>query len=240
MIEKIKKLYKENPKELFLRGLSFFLSSLILPNIIIFAFLIYMKQNGFFSYDFFIDGLFGMKLFFFVAISMFFLLSIYIASGVVAFFCLKYKACKLGSVWWIFLLNIVAIVSTVILVYENTMTITGATYIFVLSFAIHFHIGMLIFSNAKQQFISLLLFLFIVFSILLKFQEETTKLISFSLKVFGMGGNLNTKVTNLNKDAFKGKLILITPSYVYLKNETNKVTSIHPIINLTNIEVSRD
>lgn len=61
IIDKIKNV----PTEIWWKTLSYILSTFFLvPNITMIMFLIYMAEYNFFSYDFFTEGVFGMKLFF--------------------------------------------------------------------------------------------------------------------------------------------------------------------------------
>ena len=137
IVAKVKELYKEKPEELIARIVSYFASSLILPNIIFLLFLTYMSHNNFFSYDFFVEGIFGMKLFFLMTIVFIFTFSLFLSSGIISIICIKEKKCNVKDNIIIFIINFLLYVSIILGAYENIITWGWAIYIILISKMIH-------------------------------------------------------------------------------------------------------
>ncbi len=239
IIEKIKKLYKEDPKELIARIISYFVSSLILPNIIFLLFLIYMSYNNFFSYDFFTEGIFGMKLFFLMTIVFVFTFSLFLSSGIISMICIKEKKCEWKDNTFVFIINVLLYLIIISGAYENIIPWSSAIYIILISIIINIHLSMLIFYNAEIQLFSFGIFIIFTFFLTTQFSAETSRLVSIGLKTFGSGGEIETIITTNNGVSIKGKLLLITPQNIYLKPVDKNGTIIYPIKNLSNIYIKK-
>lgn len=244
---KIINLYEENPRELIFRLLSYLLSSLILPNIIILLFVVYMSHSNFFSYDFFIDGLFGMKLFFTVTLFFIFFLSLAMAGGLIVIIG-HYKNSKrfLFNDWWfIYLINTIFLILFLWLPFDNffknEIPLTWAIYLILISIALCTHIAMLLFYDAKNQFFSLLIFIISISLITIYFSKETSKLMSIGLREFGIGGDINTEITINGKDKVeKGKLILVAPKFIFFKPYKQHGIKTYPISVIESFYVGND
>jgi len=218
---KIVHLYEENPKEFIFRILSYVLSSLILPNIIILSFIIYMSYSNFFSYDFFTDGIFGMKLFFTVAIFFLAALSLAIASSLIIIMGNKKdsKGSLLFKDWWfIYIINAIFIILFLFLPSISNMPFNWSVYLIIIAFALCFHIGNLIFYNAKRQFLSLIGITIGLSFLMIFFAKETSMLMAIGLRQFGIGGDIKTEIKISAKSQMeKGRLILVTPRFIYMR-----------------------
>ncbi len=238
IINKIKHLYYKNPNELFYRILSILLSSILLPNIILLFFTIYMKTNGFFSYDFFIDGIFGMKLFFLFTIGLMALTAIAFAGSIFGIIGQYKDKIKLKDYWFFILINIVMLIATISAIISGKMTFDRFIFIYIISIILVLHFSFIVFFNAKTQFISLLFGFIIIIFILIQLPKETSNLLAHSLKSFGIGGKLNATIY-LNQESNKtnGSLIFLSPKFIYLKLDHNQEINIYPINNIKYITI---
>lgn len=241
MLENIKQLYKDNPKEFTYKLISIILSSFILPNIILLLFVVYMSYGNFFSYDFFIDGVFGMKLFFVVTIFTTFTMSLMFTGSIIAILGKKkYQYSIFKDWWWVFLLNTIVIIVFILGAFSKLIPWEWLIFLFIISLAISTHISMLLFYDAKSQFISFLIFMFtITFSTIL-FSEQTARLLSMGLKSFGIGGYINTEIIIKDNKIEKGKLILLTPKTVYIKPYNKNGVKIFQINYIESIYIGND
>jgi len=238
-IEKIKTMFNEEPKELFARIISYFLSSLILPNIVLMLFLVYMSHNNFFSYDFFNEGIFGMKMFFLMTIVFVFVISLTLFSGIILTFCIKKEKCKLKDSFIIFILNFLFLLLIILSVLAKIIVWEWAVYIIIISILINIHISMLLFYTAKHQLISFASFIFFGFMLTTQFSAETARLLSIGLKTFGAGGKIDVTLTTDTYSTIKGKLLLLSPKVIYLKVKDKNGTYIYPIDKLSNVYIGK-
>ena len=241
MLENLKQFYKNNPKEFSYRLISIILSSFILPNIILLLFVVYMSYGNFFSYDFFIDGVFGMKLFFVITIFTTFAMSLMFAGSIIAILGKKkYQYSILKEWWWIFLLNIMVLIIFIIGAYSKLIPWEWFIFLFIISIAICTHLSIMLFYDAKNQLISFILFMFIIVFLTIYLSEQTARLLSMGLKSFGIGGYINTEITIKDNKIEKGKLILLTPKTVYIKPNNRIGVEIFQIDYIESIYIGSD
>ncbi len=238
-IKKLKRMYDEEPKELLARLVSYFISSLILPNIVLILFLVYMSHNNFFSYDFFSEGIFGMKMFFLTTIVFIFVMSLALFSGIILFFCIKKEKCNLKDSLIFYIINFLFLLLIILSVIEKIIVWEWALYIIIISILVNIHISMLLFYRARHQFISFISFIFFGFMLTTQFSEETARLLSIGLKTFGAGGGIDITLTTDQNSTTSGKLLLLSPKIVYLKSNDRNGTYIYPIDKLSNIYVGK-
>lgn len=218
------------------------------PYIILYLFLIYMSYNGFFSYDFFVTGTFGMSLFFYTSMLVFLFLSIFSCGSFIS----------LVGIWWskknkdinlmprsfkaslldkkmislLIFINFVVIASLT-LIGISVGTIFWAFFIVLVSSAICIHIGILIFYNFKHQLISYFFIATLIFYTGMIFPEFVSNFISIGLRACNVGGNINASVVfndNRLDQHLDGNLLLLTPQYVFLKHSGE--VSMIPINNI--------
>lgn len=244
MIEELKQMYKEKPKELIFRVLSYLSTSIVFSNIITVMFIIYMSNNGFFSYDFFIDGIFGMKLFFLVSIIFLFFYAIFSVGSLIAIIKAKKEKKSLKEVfkayWVFFIFNFIILLMETLLIIEGFLEWEWILFLTIISLLICMHIGVLISFDTKIQFRSLLFVVFMIFCISIQFQEMTSKVVALGLKNFSIGGDVKAKVVSKNLKEEKGFLILMTPKFIFLKPENKNGIQVYPISNIEYIFINKD
>ena len=221
--------FKNLPAEVLWKTLSYLTSSVIvLPNITLAMFVIYMGENGFFSYDFFTQGVFGMKLFFFTTMAM-----MVVSAAVLwgpAFVVYARRRGKDIPRFFQAIVVFVAMIAWIVvlekLIYQSSVDAKRVYFSLGVSLILGFHLGVLIFLNAKQQFISLLVITSSILYISLNWSEQAEKVIGIGLVKFGMGGDLPIEITDAQtQNVTYGTLKLITPEKIYFIPEGKKGVS---------------
>tara|TARA_R110000744_G_scaffold61796_1_gene127379 strand:- start:1898 stop:2656 length:759 start_codon:yes stop_codon:yes gene_type:complete len=209
----------ENKEGIFFRILSYFLSSIFFANIPTLLFLIYMGHYGFFSYDYFSEGIFGSKVFFLISIVVLLALSFMTFWWVVPLVeKIVTKKTSLHSFILILILNLIVFFSLVYGLYLTENLYKGL-YFFVISFFLSLHMGILLYAKPSQQFISLFVMIFVITFMSIQFREQASSLVAIGLKTFSVGGEISVVLTPKfsESDTINGKLILTTPKHVYIK-----------------------
>lgn len=214
----------------------------------ILLFIAYMNDHNFFSYDFFIDGVFGMKIFF-VSTLLLLLVGALITWGFL--FITAGRVIKsetiLDKVWTkenkplIVLWGIVCVFvwfMICILIYQifqnepvNYQSLYNVIFGLVVMFVLAAHLLTFLYSAKCQVFSSLMILVLTIFAVLIIPQYVSVQ-VNSGLKAFGMGGNLPVKVelNNSGKEPISGKLKLITPKNIYLSIDGNEnVTASFPL-----------
>lgn len=235
------------PKSARWRLASILLSLITTVAVPILLFIAYMNDHNFFSYDFFIEGVFGMKIFFVTTILL--LLVGTISVWVVPFVFLGRKNEIIASKIWrenkyfIVIMLFVSILMWLVIVLnfykifsaEEIDTIKLANLFFGLTimFFLGIHLLTFLFSAKHQVLSSVVLLTLTIISVLI-IPKQVSLQINSGLKAFGVGGNIpiTIKVTNSDK-VLHGKLKLITPKNIYYSpEENNDVTATYPIANI--------
>ena len=224
-----------NPKETFYRVLSIVLSSLFFSFIPLLLFLIYMSHHSFFSYDFFSEGVFGLKVFFIFASLSVFLTSLALFGSIVPItkrYMLR-KEQKIENEDKVALcvsipINIffIALFSYFAYVGEHGFRIL---YIFVITFFISLHLASLIHAKPSNQLKSLIGLICIITFMSLAFSKEASSALASGLRNYGVGGEINValKPKFFNKTVIHGTLILLSPKYIYIKlNDSDDLSTI--------------
>lgn len=262
--------------------LYFMFSSLLLSSIPLAALIVYMDYNKFFSYDFFIEGLFSQKIFFIYALVFISICSIIFTGFVIfliqlimnynefkyinkklkkrinlsflkfIFFILFSKREKLilsrkmqviesyyiSIFFGIFLLVVNASIFSLIFEIEELKD-KYKLYIVSSVFSILFNILLYsIFSkNIKFKFYSLIITCLMTNSIMFMNKDVTSDLLCIAFGKFSIGGLIYVNIKEINKDntnnSWNGKLILLTPKNIYLKDSNNDLI----LIERTNKEI---
>jgi hypothetical protein len=205
-----------------------------------------MFQYKFFSYDFFIDGFFGMAVFVIVT-AVFLTLASYILYGflITAKLGIIEQKRKNKNIAYRAMTYIGIVVSIIIhFCFLEQFYIQEKIELFYAIIIISLLICSLSLSFAGhglkhniQNWITPLLFIFFTALLPFMYQEETTTIVSLGLKGFNIGGEKDVTIKELGKDkSLNGKLLLLSPNNVYLKN-TDKSLLIVPISERTNIEI---
>lgn len=196
-----------------------------------------MSYNNFFSYDFLVNGAFGMSLFFDISAVVLLLLSIFISSSVIILVGYIWKKENQSDILdqksfkalilrkpMIFLsvgVNIFMIVGFLVIGSELKI-LSWTIFIIVVSIAICAYIGISIFFTFRTQIISYFLFLFLLVNLSFGFPEFISNFISIGLKACNVGGNIKASVifkdNNLNQ-RLDGELLLLSPQYIFLKHQ---------------------
>jgi hypothetical protein len=203
--------------EVWWRTLSYILSAFFLvPNITMIMFLIYMGEYDFFSYDFFTEGVFGMKLFF-VTTAFFLVITSLAVFSPVLLIVGKIKQKKIDKQFYVisFFFTIITWLLLIVKAFSGG-DIPKALFILGMCAVIIAHISVLMFFKAKAQFISLGAITFCIVFMSLNWPTQSSKVISIGLQAFGSGGDLPITITNAQSGIItKGKLKLISPKFIY-------------------------
>lgn len=224
------------------------ISIYVFPYIILFSFVIYMSYNNFFSYDFLVNGAFGMSLFFDISAAVLLFLSIFISSSVIIIVgyiwrnknqstILDQKSFKAlilkKSIFGISLFLNLFIVAGIIGIGYELKILPWTFFTIFISAVICAYIGISIFFTFRIQIISYVVFLFLLANIGFGFQEFISNFISIGLRACNVGGNINASVVFVDNQLdqhLDGKLLLLTPQYVFLKHSDG--VSMIPINNI--------
>lgn len=223
------------PENIFYRAINFLFFGWLMSLYVYVPFLVYMSNYGFFSYDFFINGLFAINVISLYVVLFLIVFSMILSGGFgIAFACKlsEYnipKGNKLGIVF-----NIFIIILFVLFVYDDFSfskktfdIISWLSFLLFVSLPISFHISLMIFGSAKNQFFSAVLSFCFVLPVLFFniFPDSTSKLTSIILKKFNIGGNVDVKIDSRldNKISYIGKMIFLSPDNIFLLNEEGTI-----------------
>lgn len=215
----------------------------------LYLFVIYMHQNKFFSYDFFVDGVFGLNTFAVATAILLTSMSLYLY-GFILFAKLGIQDKKYNgknryrTITWIFLL--VSVLMHYFLLRISISENKPYLILWVIEISVIFctFFYSLVGHGLKrniQNWVSPILF--ICASIILPFtnQDATSEVVSMILRNFNMGGGQNIQIEerqNNNKELLDGagKLILLTPKNAYIRNDEGKLL-ILPISDHTEVKI---
>jgi len=214
-----------------------------------YLFLIYMYNNSFFSYDFFIEGVFGLNIFIIASALFLVFLSLYFYGFLLT--------AKLGIIdqkrngknsyrwftWGLFFISLILhYFLFVAALSQNKLYmlfwIMGVSAVFAAFF--YSFVGHGIKKNTKNYLAPII---FMAVSILLPFfqQNATSGMVSIGLKSFNMGGGKNISVKDISNklkpSTIKGRLTLLTPRNAYLKSSIDGKLMIIPISSHTIVKI---
>lgn len=239
MIDGVKQIYLKDPREFWFKIVSIFLSSIFVPNITVLLFLSYMATCGFFSYDLFSDGIFGMNLFVMTAS----LVMIVIAFSLVGFGYFLIARKSNGKIEWkiasLFLTMNILMIALVTIGTINNDDWAWSTFLIIISLLIVVHGALLVSKSAKTQLISLCFFAFIVVLTVIQLPNEASRFLSIGLKTFGIGGGLRSDIELLDGSSSSGELVLISPKNIFYVPEDKSGISMIPLIQVKNLHVKK-
>ncbi|XKF15856.1 hypothetical protein LL947_01425 [Halomonas sp. BLK-85] len=237
------------PIQIVVRGVVAFMTAAWIGFLPFYLFVIYMHQNKFFSYDFFVEGVFGLNTFVVAAAILLIFMSLYFY-GFVLFAKLGLQEQKekeensFRIITWVFILVSILMHGAFFdLSLRNNkpylvlwfMSISAIFCMFFYSFVGH---G---FKKSLQNWLSPVLF--VAASIFLPFlkQDITSEVVSMGLRSFNMGGGKSVQIketTSVAPDKLdeRGKLILLTPKNAYIKNSEGMLLIV-PISDHTEVTV---
>lgn len=207
---------------------SSFSNLIFLPLLSLALFVVYMAHHGFFSYDFFSEGVFGMKLFVFTMVIGLVLMSFMLfGSGI-----LLYARRKGAAVSWLAVCGILFL-NVLFLILMGTSLLNPEKRIFALSvlgvtlyLAVHF--GVFFFAKLKVKIMLLFVLFFLAFDLVATQPNVAAKLLGNGLRIFGVGGEIPIEVVS-DDGVAKGRLILLTPKYIYFKEDPNNALIIQAL-----------
>jgi len=209
--------------------LSYILSSIVLPSLPIIWFIIFMKEKMIFSYDFYTNGMFGLSVFFFFSLVLLLILG-FIYVGSIAFFIIylyqknnpkdnnsniKY------TLIYLFIINIIMIILTLNHILESQSNIYIYVFIFIFNFFLFIYLGIVYAGKGLHKFIALISFIVVLIWSSVKFHDIISSFIESGLFQFRAGGNIKTEILDKNITLSKGKLLLLTPNKIFIKDDKN-------------------
>ena len=216
-------------QEILFRVLSIALSSLFLANIPLLLFLIYMGHYGFFSYDFFSEGVFGLKVFFFLTSVLVLITSLALFWWIVPlvekwkkgkFKILPFIGIVIFNLFFLFIL---------IVSFPRNGDYFRIMYICAIGFFISLHFSFLLHAKPSDQFRSLIVVIFIITFMSLHLREQASSVLSIGLQNFGVGGDIEVVLLPeiASEEKLEGKLLLLSPKNIYIKlGESNEISTI--------------
>lgn len=232
---------------------SVFLSLVTTATVPILLFIAYMNVHNFFSYDFFIEGLFGMKIFLISTLLLLMVGAVAIWGSPLIFLLRKKNniASKILNnenkllfyilsimsllLWFVIIFIIYNIFSAKVF---DALKLTNMIFMLVMMLFLAIHIGAFFFSAKHQFFSSIVLLTLLLFSVL-NMPEQVSQQVTLGLKVFGVGGDLPITIKIINpKTEIHGKVKLITPKNIYFSPEgMEHITATYPISNVDYYEI---
>lgn len=204
-------------------GLSSAFSNLVfLPLLSLALFVVYMAHHQFFSYDFFSEGVFGMKLFVLAMVVGLLITSFALfGSGI-----LLYARRKGADVSW-YVIGVTAFINLLFIVMIGFALFDPkaqefAFFMLIVTLYLAIHFSVFFFAKLKTKVMLLVALFFVTFGLVATQPDSSAKLLGNGLRTFGVGGEIPIEILS-NDGIAKGKLILLTPKYIYFKEEPNGV-----------------
>lgn len=197
-------------------------------------FLIYMGNEGFFSYDFFENGKFGLRVFFSASELMLIAASLAMF-GIVLPIVQKQSTGKAD--WFLFvmfgLMNIVFLTILVLasISSKNNEWLSGLT-IAAVAFFICLHIAYLMWKPPSKQIRTFLALIFVVFGLSTVVSTQFATALKLGLRYFGAGGGVAVTIQDREgklSSPVKGELILLSPEYAYLRVNSERKITVFPL-----------
>ncbi len=214
-----------------------------------YLFVIYMHKNKFFSYDFFVDGVFGLNTFVAASALLLIFLSLYFY-GFILFAKLGIQQQKnegkngYRMVTWAFIFTSILmhiLFFQLSLAYDKPylfIWIVGISAVFCAFFYSFVGHGL---KQSLHNWLSPVIFIATSMLLPLVNQDTTSEMVSITLRSFNMGGYRNIKIFDKSHDKQEtveqtGQLILLSPKNAYIRDNDNKLV-IMPISDHTEIEI---
>ncbi len=242
-----------NWQKLSMRFLCLIISSIWFSVFPVYLFVIYMYEKGFFSYEFFVDGVVGLKSFFFAAAIVTVLLSFYLFGFILVAKNIYVDYVKTGAFSWAarfalwasfalaafihYLLFFLSLSYDDLVVYKANVVMAFVIILYVSSFIIVRK------SESATNWIPSAAFLFVSFSLPLFSMDSVAKVIDAGLRKFNVGADKEVKIyegSNNNLIA-SGKVLFWSPDFIYFTSQDGENNYLHayPTKNGTHIVVER-
>lgn len=218
---------KTTPKNIALRTVVYLITLSWISFYPLYLLTIYMHVEGFFSYDIFVNGIFGVNAFFVFLFVMLVLAGLYCWGFIPALKATQYYAVNR---WLKSLVLIVFVLASGLIHYflviggmeaKNYLVlfwVSGAGLLVSLSITSYLDKP---FSKVINNWLGPMLFIAISATVPLLSKEAVSEAVKVGLRGFGVGGDINVSVKHIftDKELISGKLLLLTPNYVYIKGE---------------------
>lgn len=222
-------------KDFVFQIISWVIGPIFFTNIPIIYFLVYMKENHFFSYDFFVNGLFGLNVFFIVTAFFMIIFAFGFVGALIPLYkvienCIYMKKTSNFSISQ--LLKKESFINLVILLAMNIVFIyilfrTGNyqkfpdayNYIFSLGIVICIYLTSLFFWKGIFKFLGLLVLMIFSLASCLFAQQITSEIIKIGLNKFNVGGDIKVSIRKESDNAIitDGNLTLLSPNQIYIQ-----------------------
>ncbi|WP_099609821.1 hypothetical protein [Vibrio coralliilyticus] len=233
---------KNQNSEFWWRILSFSLSTfVVVPNIAMLIFLTYMAEYNFFSYDFFIEGVFGMKWFFITTVLFIVGASLMFYSPVLCWFLSKKRGTVPALFWGTTIVSSLMFWASAVIHLIYGGNLEQKVFVLVICAASMVHIVTLTCYSAKHQFVSLALIVFVVIFSCFKFSGHVSQIAAIGLKTFGVGGDVEISFKDrVTYSKVEGKLKLLTPKNIYMQKEGADSISVYSLSSVDSYRVNVD
>jgi len=227
-----------NWKKLGLRIIFFLVSSAWFAVFPVYLFVLYMYERGFFSYEFFIDGIFGLKAFFLTIAILIVIISVYLYGFLVLSRWTYISYVKSGKLSW-----------DIRILFWISLAVAGFFHLWLFSMSLALDNPHLYASFTTMAFILALyacsfirkskregatnwipsaVFLFVSFSLPIFNTDSVAIALETGLKNFNVGGGKPVVVfDNESKETVKGSLLLWAPEFVYIESSKEGKRLIH-------------
>jgi len=199
-------------------------------------FLIYMGNEGFFSYDFFTNGEFGLRVFF-SASELFLIVASLAMFGIILPIVQKQTTGKAD--WFLFVLFGVMNPLFLTILVLATLSSKNVEWLSVLTIAavaffICFHISYLMWKPPSKQIRSFLALIFVIFalSMFVPTQFAFAAALKLGLRYFGAGGGIAVTIQDREgklSPPTQGELVLLSPEYAYLRVHGEQKITVFPL-----------
>lgn len=236
-------------KSVVIKGLTILLSMGFYASLPMLLTMSYMSRHGFFSYDYFAHGAFGMQAFFYVMAVALIVSAFACFSWIVLLIKKKYQGNISESSFTGWLLIIVSFLGTLYMYFKIVEIICSNSEPFVLllffcSFlavlaVITIHISLLFYGERKQYLPALLTLIGMTLILLFYARPMVAGGFSTVLQHFQVGGGINIRIVGKEPNTISsGSLLLLTPERLFVQSDDQK--TIHVINrNGTVIELGR-
>lgn len=196
------------------------------------VFILFMGNEGFFSYDILVNGAVGIGVFFLVTELTIVMFAISTVGVVIPVLRSWYR----GSIDWMHVVVLGVVNLYVILGVAGVLSRSRQDWmiwlvIFAVSILVCFQIGALIHGTAKDSLRSLVIVLVCLLGITAVAHKETVALLEFGLKHFGVGGNVPVTLELEHPAEAKtvnGRLVFLSPENAYVVLDGDNRVSIIP------------
>lgn len=217
---------------LILRGFIYLITASWIAFYPTYLLLIHMKVEKFFSYDVFVDGIFGIKSFLFLVFMLITISALYMWGFIFVF---RHASISKSRSMWAMgaILVVVSIIFHYIVFYSGLSSGKPERIIWLSVLGLIFAIAVSSYmanplKNAISNWIAPLFAILASATLPVIFTEITSDIVKTGLENFRVGGSVEASVHRADNGKIirSGKLLLITPQYIYLREGDSGYISI--------------